>query len=223
MKNGDLGQPKLRESDAYQTAKAAEQAAAYGADRDPNYDSTRPVLGNPGSQPAPGYKHDGGKVPLHLLSTVALNKTAEVMAFGAKKYGTDAWRAGMDWSRLIGAALRHITAFNGGEDVDPESGLSHMAHAACCVMFLLEYEDTFPEGDDRYDSFKAQVERLKQAVQVESPTYRGASAQYLRLLGHPGESIEDTYRRLYYPMEVKTDGEDQDKNKAVSTYPDVQV
>ncbi len=116
----------------------------------------------------PGYKHDGGKVPLHLLSTIALNRTAEVMAFGAQKYATNAWRAGMDWSRLIGAALRHITAFNGGEDADPESGLSHLAHAACCIMFLLEYEETFPEGDDRYNSFKARMDRLRNVLEVKT-------------------------------------------------------
>ena len=39
---------------------------------------------------------------------------------------------------------------NDGEDKDPESGLSHLAHAACCIMFLLEFEKTHPELDDRY-------------------------------------------------------------------------
>ncbi len=101
-----------------------------------------------GGQPA--QKFDGGKPPLGLLSTVAMNEIAQVMAFGAQKYSAHQWRAGMDWQRLIDAALRHITAFNDGEDLDPESGLSHMAHAACCVMFLLEYERTHREFDNRY-------------------------------------------------------------------------
>ena len=95
-------------------------------------------------------KFDEGKLPLHLLSTEAMNQTAAVLAFGADKYAEHNWRKGFTWSRPLAAALRHITAFNAGEDKDPESGLSHLAHAACCIMFLLEFEKTHKELDDRY-------------------------------------------------------------------------
>ena len=95
-------------------------------------------------------KFDTDKLPLHLLSTEALNQTAAVLKFGADKYAAHNWRKGFQWSRPMSAALRHITAFNAGEDKDPESGLSHLAHAACCIMFLLEFEKTHPELDDRY-------------------------------------------------------------------------
>lgn len=95
-------------------------------------------------------KFDGDKLPLHLLSTEAMNQTAAVLAFGAQKYAEHNWRNGFAWSRPLSAALRHITAFNAGEDRDPESGLSHLAHAACCIMFLLEFEKTHPYLDDRY-------------------------------------------------------------------------
>jgi len=95
-------------------------------------------------------KFDGGKLPLNLLSTEALNQTAAVLQFGAQKYAEHNWRAGFAWSRPLAAAMRHLTAFNDGEDRDPESGLSHLAHAACCIMFLLEFEKTHPHLDDRY-------------------------------------------------------------------------
>jgi hypothetical protein len=95
-------------------------------------------------------KFDDGKLPLHLLSTEAMNQTAAVLAFGAQKYAEHNWRKGFVWSRPLSAAMRHITAFNAGEDKDPESGLSHLAHAACCIMFLLEFEKTHKELDDRY-------------------------------------------------------------------------
>jgi len=95
-------------------------------------------------------KFDDGKLPLHLLSTEAMNQTAAVLAFGADKYAEHNWRKGFAWSRPLAAAMRHITAFNAGEDKDPESGLSHLAHAACCIMFLLEFEKTHQELDDRY-------------------------------------------------------------------------
>lgn len=52
--------------------------------------------------------------------------------------------------RPLAAALRHVFAFIGGEDKDPETSLSHLAHASCCLMFLLEFEDTKKELDDRY-------------------------------------------------------------------------
>jgi len=95
-------------------------------------------------------KFDGEKLPLHLLSTEAMNQTAAVLKFGAQKYAEHNWRKGFAWSRPLSAAMRHITAFNAGEDRDPESGLSHLAHAACCIMFLLEFEKTRPDLDDRY-------------------------------------------------------------------------
>lgn len=95
-------------------------------------------------------KFDDDKLPLHLLSTEAMNQTAAVLKFGAIKYAEHNWRKGFAWSRPLAAAMRHITAFNAGENTDPESGLSHLAHAACCIMFLLEFEKTHPNLDDRY-------------------------------------------------------------------------
>jgi hypothetical protein len=97
-----------------------------------------------------GIKYDSGKPPMELLSSEALTQIAKVMGKGAEKYGAQNWRNGLEWSRVIGAALRHLTSFNNGEDLDPETGLSHLAHAGCCVMFLLEYIKTHPELDDRY-------------------------------------------------------------------------
>jgi hypothetical protein len=95
-------------------------------------------------------KFDTDKLPLNLLSTEAMNQTAAVLAFGAQKYAEHNWRKGFAWSRPLAAAMRHLTAFNDGEDKDPESGLSHLAHAACCIMFLLEFEKTHRYLDDRY-------------------------------------------------------------------------
>lgn len=102
------------------------------------------------SSPTGGLKADGAKPPVDLLSTAALLATAEVLGFGARKYATHNWRKGIEWSRVLAAAMRHIIAFNAGQDLDPETGLSHLAHASCCIMFLLEYQLTHPELDDRY-------------------------------------------------------------------------
>ena len=95
-------------------------------------------------------KHDTGKPPLGLLPRRALEEEAKVLAFGADKYGLHQWRKGMGFSRLADAALRHIYAFLDGEDTDPETGLSHLAHARCSLGFLLEYEGKRVGTDDRF-------------------------------------------------------------------------
>lgn len=97
-----------------------------------------------------GTKHDSGKAPLGLISSIALIAEAGVLAFGARKYAAHNWRGGMDWSRVYDAIQRHLVAWNAGEDVDPETGLSHLAHARCGLGFLLDYAVNHKELDDRY-------------------------------------------------------------------------
>lgn len=97
-----------------------------------------------------GTKHDAGKVRLELLSVDALVAIAEVLGHGAEKYTDNNWRGGFKWSRLYGAVLRHLTSHMNGQSIDPESGLSHLAHAACGMMFLIEHEVRGLGVDDRY-------------------------------------------------------------------------
>jgi dATP/dGTP diphosphohydrolase len=97
-----------------------------------------------------GVKFDTDKVPMELLSHEALTQIAKVLGYGASKYGRYNYKAGMKWSRIIGAAYRHLGAFNSGEDLDPETQLSHVAHLGCCVIMLLDYIKYHPELDDRY-------------------------------------------------------------------------
>jgi hypothetical protein len=97
-----------------------------------------------------GKKFDTDKVMVELLPIESLEEIAKVMTFGAKKYNAENWRAGIKWKRVLGAAMRHLMAFMRGENKDPESGLSHLAHLGCCVMFLLWYEQHRNGFDDRY-------------------------------------------------------------------------
>lgn len=101
-----------------------------------------------------GTKHDGGKIPVELLPTQALEEIAKVLDFGQRKYDRFNWAKGFKWSRLIGAAMRHLFAWQRGEDLDPESGLSHLAHLGCCVLFLLQHQLSSLGEDDRYKEFK---------------------------------------------------------------------
>lgn len=100
-------------------------------------------------------KHDNEKAPFALLSYAALEGTANVLKFGAKKYAPDNWRKGFEYRRLISAAMRHLMAFSDGADLDPESGLPHLDHAACMIMFLQETWRNRPGLDDRYKNHRA--------------------------------------------------------------------
>lgn len=99
-----------------------------------------------------GTKHDDGKLPHDLLSPDAIDETLRVLAFGAAKYEARNWEKGIKYSRVFSAAMRHLWAFHRRNRTDPETGLHHLAHAMCCVMFLLHYEMNrrkYREYDDR--------------------------------------------------------------------------
>lgn len=85
-----------------------------------------------------GEKKDGGKAPWHLLPWDAVGQVVAVLQVGAVKYAERNWELGISHSRLFAATQRHLVAwFQHGEDVDPETGIHHLAHAACEVLFAL--------------------------------------------------------------------------------------
>lgn len=103
-------------------------------------------------QPKPtvtGLKYDNDKPPMALLDPNYLEGVAKVLGFGASKYAAHNWRNGIDVSRLVSAAYRHLGAINNGEDIDSESLLPHIYHLGCCTMFLAEMLKR-PKHDDRY-------------------------------------------------------------------------
>lgn len=97
-----------------------------------------------------GTKNDGEKPRLDLIDPEWIEEVGKVMTFGMKKYAAHNWRGGISISRLLGAALRHLWAAVRGEDIDPESGLTHMGHLSCCAMFAFWTLRHKPELDDRF-------------------------------------------------------------------------
>ena len=95
-----------------------------------------------------GVKHDEGKRRWDLVPWDAVEEVCRVLEHGAGRYGARNWERGIDYSRLFAAAMRHLTAWWGGEVDDPQSRRPHLAHAACCVLFLLALE---MRGHDEYD------------------------------------------------------------------------
>lgn len=88
-----------------------------------------------------GRKFDGGKLDYTLVPFEALDEVVKVLMFGAQKYDRDNWRhVDNAMQRYAAAAFRHLTAYNKGEALDAESGLSHLSHLGCCVLFMLALE-----------------------------------------------------------------------------------
>ncbi|TQE93800.1 MAG: hypothetical protein FKY71_18000 [Spiribacter salinus] len=78
---------------------------------------------------------------MDLIPPRAEREMAEVLTFGARKYGDGNWQLvehPEEW--YVAAAMRHINAYRDGEENDPETGLHHLAHAMCCLAFVVEEE-----------------------------------------------------------------------------------
>ena len=93
-----------------------------------------------------GRKFDGDKLEYGLLPPLALQEVVKVLTFGAKKYEPDNWKHVPDaHRRYFNAAQRHMWAYKMGEMNDPETGINHMAHAICCLMFMVDLDEQKPE------------------------------------------------------------------------------
>lgn len=90
------------------------------------------------------------KPPMHLLPTNALIETAKAMGHGAAKYG--AWNfieTTVCASTYVGALGRHWAAYARSEDIDPDSGLPHLALIAANCFVLLTAQQQGTLRDDR--------------------------------------------------------------------------
>ena len=88
-----------------------------------------------------GMKNDQDKVRLDLIEPQFIESVGQVLTFGAKKYEPNNWQKVEDAeNRYYAAALRHLFAWRKGEKIDPESGLNHLDHAACNIMFLQHFD-----------------------------------------------------------------------------------
>lgn len=94
-------------------------------------------------------KDDEGKLRYDLIPHESLEQLVKVYNFGATKYGDKNWEEGTNWMRIFAAIQRHLWAWRAGEDVDPESNINHLAHAAWGCFALLAYTFRKKGNDDR--------------------------------------------------------------------------
>ena len=86
-----------------------------------------------------GRKDDSGKIRHELIDVEFIEELSEVLTVGAQKYADNNWKNVKPFEdRYFAALLRHLFAWRKSQQEarDEETGLPHLAHAACCLMFL---------------------------------------------------------------------------------------
>lgn len=101
-----------------------------------------------------GQKHDQAKPRFSLIPNGTLMPVVRVLEMGARKYAVENWKHVPDArTRYFDALHRHVDAWQQGERFDSESGESHLAHAICCLMFMMwldQNECERPEAIENY-------------------------------------------------------------------------
>jgi hypothetical protein len=131
-----------------------------------------------------GKKYDENKTRWSLMPDREILQVLEVLEGGAKKYGVDNWQQVDDAKRrYIDALQRHWHAWKVGQKHDKESGLHHLAHVACNVLFLLWFDNqehnkiyisgkmTGIENFNYYKFFEKEKELSKLGFDVVNPAY----------------------------------------------------
>jgi len=138
------------------------------------------------------------KTPLGLIPPHAMEQTAWVHKLGADKYGPWNWReTGVCASTYVNAILRHLNAWRDGEDLDPESGISHLAHVACSANILMDAGYCGKLQDDRNTT--------RQCNEATKPAHRSI----LEIANERNwKSLPDHIRRLQKHVRSDTSYED---------------
>lgn len=80
-------------------------------------------------------RYNEGKPKWGLVHYESLVPMIKVLEFGAIKYSPENWKKGLDTKEILESMQRHLAALMDGEELDKESGISHMGHIQCNAMF----------------------------------------------------------------------------------------
>ncbi|QFP95433.1 hypothetical protein SEA_MAKAI_41 [Arthrobacter phage Makai] len=92
-----------------------------------------------------------------LIPVGALATVAQLYGKGAEKYAAHNWRKGYEWSKSYDALQRHASEFWKGVDLDPETGLPHLAAVVFHSLTLMTFMQEHPDFDDRYSTLMSQI------------------------------------------------------------------
>jgi len=109
-------------------------------------------------------KHDQGKLRWDLVDFKAIEPMMEALTYGANIYGDSNWRTVENAEdRYFAAVMRHLSAWRQGEIHDPESGINHLGHAMCSLMFLLAKRDSYTLPASAREGYKEALAKQKSA------------------------------------------------------------
>lgn len=87
-----------------------------------------------------GRKDDAGKPPVSLIPYEFREGMADVLKYGAQRYGSFNWAEGLAWHRILDGVYRHVGKWESGINFDEDTGENHLLHAACGIMFLYMHQ-----------------------------------------------------------------------------------
>lgn len=121
-------------------------------------------------------KFDSGKPPIQLIDPDFMFALAEVLGFGAEKYGPNDWKNNIPDNideRTFGSIQRHLWAWKRGKKFDLESGFNHLLHAACQIMMLYWYTGSkLKETDNNELRSKETLSIVQKIKQAKTTTKR---------------------------------------------------
>lgn len=131
-----------------------------------------------------GRKDDSAKAPMALIPPIALEAAARAFQNGLK-YGQFNYLRGLEATRILSALLRHVSKWNAGEEIDPDSGVHHLGHAIACCAMLLHLQQTGKLVDDRWRPdgteppdfcvYKVLAQSLHEGGDIQAPRSPGAA------------------------------------------------
>ncbi len=162
--------------------------------------------------PTQAARFDQGKVRLELLPSIFTYCVARVFTFGAQKYDDWNWAKGFPWLQPYASLMRHLVAWHRGEDLDPESGLPHLDHAACNLAMLITFREEGLGEDNRHKFAPVETCRTPAEYFVETFLATGDGGTWVRQqsCGRPAEAAlavaEDLRNGCYASNPVRVVG-----------------
>ena len=116
------------------------------AEQTPEYKAAAAAIRPEGER---SLRYNTGKADYSLIPLASMKEAAKVLEYGATKYAVDNWRKPTDWRVSYACLMRHMAAWQSGEDLDPESGFNHLGHAMCNILQMLDMLENHPEELER--------------------------------------------------------------------------
>ncbi len=111
-----------------------------------------------------GKKNDNGKPRMDLIPTEFLIEVAKALTYGGNLYGQHNFKNGINYSRLLSAAKRHIELELAGVESDKESGFSHLAHAGASLAMYAFMKTHRPEFNDLFKYTEEEKKKIEEMM-----------------------------------------------------------